>query len=228
MEIFSQSTPTTPATSTISASSTTSANPITSSASSVVANSASTTSAQREPNTINLYDLTPQKLPTTTTGSLASLFFQTYAPKDTLTVSLDEKNRAIVKTEDGYQVQFSGKNEEWFIIRPDGKKTRIWGDPHVVESDGDKWDFTDQSTFYFGNNKVTVEVTPYGNGETLTKTVTIYNGNSRVTISDINKNQPKLEAWTWDAEAHDKDLDDGDHYGLALEDGKETWKTLRK
>lgn len=227
MEIFSQPTPSTPATPATSTISAISANPTTSSASSVVANSASTTSAQREPNTINLYNLTPQKKPITA-GSLASLFFQSYAPEDTLSVSVDEKNRAVVTTEDGYKVQFSGKDEEWFIIRPDGKKTRIWGDPHVVESDGDKWDFKDQSTFYFGNNKLTVEVTPYGNGQTVSKSVTIYNGNSRVTISDLNKNQPKLEAWSWDAEAHDQALDDGDHYALTLEDGKEAWKATRK
>ena len=43
-------------------------------------------------------------------------------------------------TPGGYKVEQLNQFE-WQITGPDGKNTRIWGDPHVAEGDGGKWDF---------------------------------------------------------------------------------------
>lgn len=134
-------------------------------------------------------------------------------PKPTLDVEATGDGQLQVTTEDGYTLNFTGKKESWTITSPDGKETLIWGDPHVVESDGDKWDFTEQSSFSFGNNKVTVETIEKGPG-VYTQAVTIYNGDDRVTISGIDSNKLSLDAWSFDGVAHDGALEDGVGYSL--------------
>jgi hypothetical protein len=121
-----------------------------------------------------------------------------------------------IETKDGYQVSLSGKQEEWTITDPDGNSTRIWGDPHVEESDGDKWGFKESSSFIFGNNKVTVETTQFSKNpnETLTKTITIYNGQERFSITGIDQNKLELVDWKLDAKAHDESQVDGTAYHL--------------
>jgi hypothetical protein len=111
----------------------------------------------------------------------------------------------------------------WTITGPDGKTTRIWGDPHVYESDGDKWDFLTQSSFTFGKNKVTVEVAPYGNGQTVTAKITIYSGEERVTIGGIDTNQPRILASADDALQHDMGLADGITFNRGTDAKGETW-----
>jgi hypothetical protein len=127
----------------------------------------------------------------------------------------EEENTVEVSTEDGYLISFAGEREEWTVRDPEGKTTRIWGDPHVVEADGDKWDFTEDTTFVFGENKITVQTTPIVNGASYSDTVSIYNGSDRVTVTDIDSNRPKIEAWSLDAQAHDASIEDGDIYTLS-------------
>src|SRR4051812_11209965 len=57
-------------------------------------------------------------------------------PPDPLKTGCDGK----IHTPGGYTIESCG-NSEWKITGPDGKCTRVWGDPHVAESDGGKWDF---------------------------------------------------------------------------------------
>lgn len=146
-------------------------------------------------------------------------------PRPTLDASVNENKEVEVSTEDGYTIRFSGKMQEWTITTPDNTTTRIWGDPHVEESDGDKWDFSKQSSFVFGNNKITVETIEAGNGAYYSKTVSIYNGEDRFTLTGVDTNKLELVDWTFDAETHDAELDDGEVYHFEKEDsGGELWR----
>jgi hypothetical protein len=134
-----------------------------------------------------------------------------------LDTTLDAQGRNVVTTADGYSIRFEGRAQEWVITHPDGKETKIWGDPHVYESDGSKWDFKDKSTFMFGKNKITVETTPKegAGGATFSKTVNIYHGNHRVEVTGIDTNNPQIETGILaDALEHDRDLKDGDRFEL--------------
>jgi hypothetical protein len=139
----------------------------------------------------------------------------------------DETGAISVLTEDGYTIKAEGKDQAWTITAPDGKSTRIWGDPHVYESDGDKWDFKDQSTFKFGKNKVTVETVPAGNGETFSARLTVYSGDERVTIDGIEANKPTLRAVSADGEQHDASLSDGTVYERGINTRGESWATVK-
>ncbi len=145
-----------------------------------------------------------------------------------LSAQVKDGGQVEVKTKDGYIITCEGKDQAWTITSPSGKVTRIWGDPHVNESDGDTWDFTKQSSFRFGRNKVTVEVTPYGDGDaTLSRTITIYNGNDRITISGIDQNKPYIAVSTDDAKEQDAQLEDGDTYRLRKEtNGDDEWRKV--
>ena len=128
-------------------------------------------------------------------------------------------------TNDGYKIYCEAKDQAWTITSPDGKTTRIWGDPHVVESDGDKFDFQAKTSFVFGKNKITVEVSPLENGNALTGKITIYNGEQRVTIADIEKDKPRISAVAADGKIHDASLADGSIYRLTKEkNGDDEWK----
>lgn len=156
---------------------------------------------------------------------LASFLYKPVSAKPTLDASINKKGQVQVKTNDGFNVTFLGRDEAFTITGPDGKTTKIWGDPHVKESDGDQWDFKNQSSFIFGNNKVTVQTVPSEhNGEvTYSQTVTVYNGDDRFTITGIDKNAPEILAWRLDGKDHDSQLEDGDIYQLQRSDGSEEW-----
>jgi len=154
-----------------------------------------------------------------------SIIFGSTAPKRSLDAFMDDNNKVTVKTEDGFEIKFSGEREEWTIKSPENKTTTIWGDPHVVESDGDKWDFVENSSFKFGENKVTVETIKNEHGASYSKTVTVYGKTDRFTITGIDKNAPELLRWTTDSAKHDAKLADGDVYQLTIaEDGSDEWE----
>ena len=54
----------------------------------------------------------------------------------------NDMGEIVVRTLDGYVVRAEGRDEAWSVTGPDGKMTRIWGDPHVKESDGNTWDIS--------------------------------------------------------------------------------------
>src|SRR5688572_20456016 len=56
----------------------------------------------------------------------------------------------VITTPGGYKIEATSQFE-WKITGPDGKTTRVWGDPHVAEGDGGKWDFKRNSTFVLGD-----------------------------------------------------------------------------
>lgn len=110
-----------------------------------------------------------------------------------------------VTTAGGYSIEVLGTSE-WKITGPDGKSTRIWGDPHVHESDaGDAegrggWDFKRNSTFVLGDGtKINVTTVPGGAaGATVTGGLEIISGNDRVVASDMEKGKSNFGTVTQD------------------------------
>jgi hypothetical protein len=148
---------------------------------------------------------------------------ETQRPGSMFDVTKNDAGMVSVRTIDGYIIRTEGRDQAWTITGPDGKTTRIWGDPHVQESDGDKWDFLTRSTFRFGVNKATVEVVPAGNGTTFSSRVTIYTGDERVTIDGIDKNKPEIVTVSRDGKQHDDGLADGISFTRGLDARGETW-----
>jgi hypothetical protein len=146
-------------------------------------------------------------------------------PRSFFQVMQNDKGMVTVRSLDGYIVRAEGKDEAWTITGPDGKTTRIWGDPHVTESDGNRWDFKERGTFVFGNNKATIEVVPDKKGETLSSRLTLYSGDQRVTISGIDGNKPTITAVSQDGKQHDDALADGVVYQRKINQTGEAWTT---
>jgi len=144
-------------------------------------------------------------------------------PRSALEVTKSDAGMIAVRTLDGFTVRAEGRDQAWSITGPDGKTTRIWGDPHVTESDGDKWDFMNRATFMFGKNKATVEVVPAGNGQALSARLTIYSDYERVTIDGIDKNQPSIVSASTDGLQHDAALADGEVYKRVVTANGEAW-----
>ncbi|WP_244237734.1 DUF1521 domain-containing protein [Corallococcus llansteffanensis] len=105
-----------------------------------------------------------------------------FSPARTLEVK-DNK----VTTPGGYTIETIGQFE-WKVTGPDGKSTRIWGDPHVAEGDGGTWDFKKDTTFTLGDGTmINVTTKPYGNGMTVSGQLDIVCMDSHVRISDLDK-----------------------------------------
>ncbi len=109
----------------------------------------------------------------------------------------------VVTTPGGYQIEPLSKFE-WKITGPDGKTTRVWGDPHVAEGDGGKWDFKRNSTFVLGDGtRINVTTAPWKNGKmTVTSQLEIISGNDRVMVTDIDKGRGKIGQVTQDGYQH--------------------------
>lgn len=116
-------------------------------------------------------------------------------------------------TPGGYKIAAEGKDAAWTVTTPEGKKTRIWGDPHVHESDGGKWDFKKNMSFVLPDGtKISVKTTPpRPNGYTVSESIDIMNGNQRATIGGIDKNKPTSEGVQNDRWALDARTPDGDY-----------------
>lgn len=99
-----------------------------------------------------------------------------------------------VKTSGGYVIVPEGQNEAWAIYGPGQKPgdtplTRVWGDPHVVEGDGTKWDFTKDSRFRLPDGTEISVKTTSQTGRSFTKSLEITNGMDRCTMTGINDNK---------------------------------------
>lgn len=111
-----------------------------------------------------------------------------------------------VVTAGGYWIEMVGRYE-WKITGPDGRTTRVWGDPHVDEGDRDgacDWDFKRDSTFVLGDGtRVNVTTVPGGaDGMTVTGSLEIISGNDRVLVSDIDKCKGRIGTVTQDGYQH--------------------------
>jgi hypothetical protein len=112
-------------------------------------------------------------------------------------LKVDKKDGKIT-TPGGYTIEQLGQFE-WKITGPDKKETRIWGDPHVEESDGGKWDFKKNTEFVLGDGtRIDVTCKPYGNGATVTGQLDVVFGDSHVRVTDIDKGKGKVGDVTMD------------------------------
>ena len=112
----------------------------------------------------------------------------------------------VITTAGGYQIEMVGQYE-WKITGPDGKSTRIWGDPHVDEGDRDganDWEFKRNSTFVLGDGtRINVTTTPGGAaGATVTSQLEVISGNDRVVASGIDKGKGEIGTVTQDGYQH--------------------------
>ena len=112
-----------------------------------------------------------------------------------------------VTTAGGYRIEANG-GAEWKIFGPDGDQlTRVWGDPHVDEADGTKWDFTKSSDFVLPDGTRIFAKTNYDpaqkNGQSVTTGLEITNGADRVSIDGVNSGKPTAtashDAYEWRA-----------------------------
>ncbi|WP_235685849.1 MULTISPECIES: DUF1521 domain-containing protein [Corallococcus] len=130
-------------------------------------------------------------------------------PADKLKVD----NNGVITTPGGYKIEQLG-TQEWKISGPDGKSTRIWGDPHVDESDGGKFDFKRDTTFVLGDGtQIHVGTVPYGNGMTVTGKLDITCGDDHIQVTDIDKGKGKVgtiqkDGWEVSADFTTKHFED--------------------
>ncbi|HVF56632.1 MAG TPA: DUF1521 domain-containing protein [Pyrinomonadaceae bacterium] len=111
-----------------------------------------------------------------------------------------------IDTPGGYRIEMVGQYE-WKITGPDGKSTRVWGDPHVDEGDregGNDWDFKRNSTFVLGDGtRVNVRTVPGGaEGMTVTGSLEIISGNDRVVVTGIDAGKGQIGPVTQDGFEH--------------------------
>jgi hypothetical protein len=117
-----------------------------------------------------------------------------------------------VTTAGGYRIVAEG-NTNWSVYAPgqnhgDTPHTRVWGDPHVTEKDGTRWDFTKDSDFVLPDGTRIFADTDYdaarGNGQSVTRRLVITNGQDRVEVDNVdqgrpNVGQPTPDAYEWRA-----------------------------
>ncbi|KFE65242.1 hypothetical protein DB31_1358 [Hyalangium minutum] len=129
-----------------------------------------------------------------------------------------DPSSGVVTTPGGYKIE-QLKQHDWKITGPDGKETKIWGDPHVAEGDGGTWDFKRDSTFVLGDGtRINVTTKPYGNGMTVTGELDIISGNDRVKVTGIDQGKGNVGQVTHDGFQHVNDFGGKDVFVM----GKET------
>jgi len=149
-------------------------------------------------------------------GGMGTIGTQPPRPKG-ITTSKD----GTITTPGGYKVKAEGKANAWTITSPEGKTTRIWGDPHVHEADGGKWDFKKDMSFVLPDGtKIKCNTTKPKdpNAPTVTKDIHVMHGNQRASISGIEKNKPTTPTMTNDRYAFDARDKDG-AYAVLGKDG---------
>jgi uncharacterized protein DUF1521 len=88
-----------------------------------------------------------------------------------------------VTTDGGYTIKPTGKFS-WEITGPDGKCTKIDGDPHVHGKSN--FDFKKDATFVLGDGtRINVKTKDYGNGATVTDKLEIEKGGQVVDVNGI-------------------------------------------
>lgn len=108
-----------------------------------------------------------------------------------------------VQTAGGYTIVPEGKDAAWSVYAPgqkpgDKPNTRIWGDPHVDEKDGTRWDFTKNSDFVLPDGTRINCQTTSETGYSVSKGLTIANGADKVQIDGINTGKPTTGPVTQD------------------------------
>ena len=93
-----------------------------------------------------------------------------------------------IRTAGGYtvvpgvsDVKIFGPGKKW----NQGPDTHIWGDPHVNEKDGTRWDFTRNSNFRLPDGTLIDVRTSAQTGASVTKGITVSNGADRVDVTNM-------------------------------------------
>ncbi len=116
-----------------------------------------------------------------------------------LTTSPEGWPKNAIRTAGGYTIVPEGKDAAWKIYGPqqgpqDKALSRVWGDPHVDEADGQRWDFSKSSTFRLPDG-TTIDVgTTAEQGRTLSSTLNITNGSDHIQVSGVNSGKPEVGA----------------------------------
>jgi hypothetical protein len=138
---------------------------------------------------------------------------------------------ATIKLGDRYEISIDQNLASWHITDLcDGSKTCIWGDPHVVEGDGGRWDFKTTSTFVLEDGtKITCNtVDPNGqavtaptNGVSLSGTLTITNGKDAIVVENVAGGITSINNWgnIADAKLVVTQSRDGEAIDAAVADG---------
>jgi len=104
---------------------------------------------------------------------------------------LTKNSDGSVTTAGGYKIVPENKENAWSVYDKDGKQlTRVWGDPHVSEGDGTRWDFTKGSNFVLPDGTRISAKTTADTGHPVTSGLDIANGSDRIQISGIDQNAP--------------------------------------
>lgn len=103
-----------------------------------------------------------------------------------------------ITTAGGYRVVPEGRTN-WSIYAPGqepGEKahTRVWGDPHVDEKDGTRWDFTKSSDFVLPDGTRIHCKTSADQGKSVSVGLEIVNGMDRVSVTGLNGHDPQVSA----------------------------------
>jgi hypothetical protein len=111
-----------------------------------------------------------------------------------------------VRTAGGYTIVPEGKDAAWKVYGPgqqygDDALTRVWGDPHVSEKDGTRWDFTKDSNFTLPDGTTIRCDTTSEVGQSVSQGLTILSGNDRVEVGGVNTSKPTVTA-TKDAQEY--------------------------
>lgn len=120
-----------------------------------------------------------------------------------LTTNPEGWPQGAVRTAGGYTIVPEGKDAAWSVYGPGAKPgdpamTRIWGDPHVNEKDGTRWDFTKNSNFRLPDGTNIAVTTTSQTGQSVSSALDITNGADRVQVSGIDRNRPVTGAVTHD------------------------------
>jgi len=132
-----------------------------------------------------------------------------------------------VKTAGGYTIVAQG-NTSWDIYGPgqkpgDKPMTNVSGDPHVLESDGTRWDFSKNSSFRLPDGTNIAVTTSAQSGYSVTKGLDITNGADRLQVSGVD-GKPTLGAVTHDGFKARADLANQDAFLLGGDGkGKVQW-----
>jgi hypothetical protein len=133
-----------------------------------------------------------------------------------------------IRTAGGYTIVPEGKDAAWAIFAPGQKpgetpNTRVWGDPHVTEKDGTRWDFSKSSDFRLGDGTVISVKTSKEQGQSLSSELDITNGMDRVKMTGIDKGKPSLGQVTHDGYQARAELADKDTFVLGGDKDHVQW-----
>lgn len=114
-----------------------------------------------------------------------------------------------ITTAGGYRIVPDGSTN-WRIFAPgqepsEKAHTRIWGDPHVDEKDGTRWDFTKSSDFVLPDGTRIHCKTSADQGRSVSTGLEITNGMDHVSVAGLNGGNPtvsdiKPDGYQWRAQ----------------------------